>query len=118
MYDIDDSIKHKWTANNPAPKLLPAPREKQDDLVEEADYTDTSGEGYRVMLFNDEDHSMEEVVQQVMKALRCPRLDAEYITQRAHHSGRAVVTITDKSEAERIARILREIQLRVQVDHV
>jgi|GEM_PF-6504015 len=78
----------------------------------------TSGEGYRVMLFNDEDHVLQDVVIQVAKALRCKLEQAVTITLAAHHKGRAVVTITTESDAKRIADVLREIDLVVNVDPV
>jgi ATP-dependent Clp protease adapter protein ClpS len=44
--------------------------------------------------------------------------DAFEIMSRAHHNGRAVVTIASRDEAERVAGVLREIGLGVQVDRV
>jgi len=95
-----------------SPKMLPVPY--QQGQIEEK----VIGEGHRVVLFNDEFHTMEEVALQLMKALRCPRLQAEEIMFRAHARGHATVTITDREEAERIAGVLREIALIVSVDPV
>ena len=78
----------------------------------------TRGEGYRVMLFNDEVHALQDVVFQVAKALRCKLEEAVTITLAAHHKGRAVVTITTEENAQRIADVLREIDLKVDVDAV
>lgn len=87
-------------------------------LPDERHQTSTGGEGYRVLLYNDHAHWMDEVVNQVVKALRCDLETAAGITMRAHRNGRAVVTITDKDEATRVADVLREINLRVSVDQV
>lgn len=95
---------------------MPAPAPEPD--VESGERSDTGGEGYRVLLFNDEIHTAEEVVAQLVKALRCPMEDAFEIMSRAHHNGRAVVTIASRDEAERVAGVLREIGLGVQVDRV
>ncbi|PKO20096.1 Clp protease ClpS [candidate division BRC1 bacterium HGW-BRC1-1] len=95
------------------PRLMEPETEKSDKSLPR-----TSGEGYRVMLFNDEDHVLQDVVIQVAKALRCKLEQAVTITLAAHHKGRAVVTITTESDAKRIADVLREIDLVVNVDPV
>jgi ATP-dependent Clp protease adapter protein ClpS len=76
------------------------------------------GEGWRVVLYNDEDHYREEVIVQVMVATNCDEQIAAAIVDRAHHFGQATVTITDKDEAERVAGVLQRINLRVSVEHV
>jgi ATP-dependent Clp protease adapter protein ClpS len=91
-----------------SPKYLPVPYDEAEDHL--------AGEGYRVLLFNDEVHSMEEVALQLMKALSCTLDVAAAIMLRAHTNGKAVVTITARREADRIAGILREISLLVSVD--
>ena len=70
------------------------------------------------MLFNDDKHELQDVVFQVAKALRCKLEEAVTITLAAHHKGKAVVTITTEENARRIAEVLREIDLKVDVDAV
>ena len=77
-----------------------------------------TSEGYRVLLFNDDFHTVDEVAFQLVKALRCALDMAAAIMLRAHHNGKATVTITSRSEAERIAGVLREIALIVSVDRI
>lgn len=91
--------------------------EPETDKIEES-LQSTSGEGYRVMLFNDDKHELQDVVFQVAKALRCKLEQAVTITLAAHHKGKAVVTITTETNAQRIAEVLREIDLTVDVDAV
>jgi ATP-dependent Clp protease adapter protein ClpS len=76
------------------------------------------GEGYRVVLFNDDQHTMEEVTIQIMIAIDCDTETAAQIMLRAHSNGRATVTITSRTEARRVASVLREIALRVAVEQV
>jgi ATP-dependent Clp protease adaptor protein ClpS len=78
----------------------------------------TGGEGYRVLLYNDDEHTMEEVVVQIVMAINCPITHAEEIMLRAHTQGCATVVITGRNEAHRVARVLREIGLIVVVDQV
>jgi ATP-dependent Clp protease adaptor protein ClpS len=95
----------------PAP-VLPAPAETHE--------TDSGlgGEGYRVLLFNDQVHSQDEVAHKIAEALRCPLAVAWDVMMCAHTRGRAVVVITSRDEAERVAGVLREIALHVRVDKV
>lgn len=79
---------------------------------------EVGGEGFRVLLFNDESHQIVEVVLQIIKALKCSAEDALQITMRAHTKGQAVVTIASRKEASRVADVLREIALAVRVDKV
>jgi len=78
----------------------------------------TPGEGWRVILFNDDTHTMDEVTIQLMLALHCPAEVAVEIMLTAHRTGRATVTITTRPEAERIGGILQQIDLQVRVEPV
>lgn len=95
------------------PQTVPAPHEFP---VEEPEHF--RGEGYRVTLFNDDFHTVDEVVGQLIKALECPLDIAVSIMLQAHTRGSAIVIITDQPRAERVANILREILLVVSVEHV
>lgn len=76
------------------------------------------GEGYRVTLFNDEVHTLDEVVGQLMLALNCTPDVAVHITLRAHSHGSATVIIAEQSAAEQVASVLRQIALKVSVDPI
>lgn len=95
------------TMTKPAEAPVEAP-------VEEVEHF--PGEGYRVTLFNDDFHSVDEVVGQLIKALACPLDSAVEIMLKAHATGSAVVIIAEQSTADRVARILREILLVVSVE--
>jgi ATP-dependent Clp protease adapter protein ClpS len=85
---------------------------------EEKESPTEPGEGWRVVLYNDEDHYREEVIVQVMVATNCDERVASAIVDRAHQNGQATVTITDRDDAERVAGVLRKINLQVAVEHV
>jgi ATP-dependent Clp protease adapter protein ClpS len=74
------------------------------------------GEGYRVTLFNDDFHTVDEVVGQIIKALGCTLDVAVDIMLQAHTRGSAVVIIAEQATADRVAMILREILLVVSVE--
>lgn len=95
------------------PSTLPAPV-----TVPEVDPEHFPGEGYRVILFNDDTHAIEEVVNQLLKALRCEIDMAVDITLRAHTRGSATVIIADQDKADAVACVLRQIALVVSVERV
>jgi len=76
------------------------------------------GEGFRVTLFNDDFHTMDEVVGQVLKALSCTLEVAVHITVKAHTRGSATVIIAEQETADAVATVLREIALVVSVERV
>lgn len=75
----------------------------------------TKGEGWAVILFNDDVHSFDEVITAIIKATGFDVDAAVAITMRAHNNGKAVVLITDKAEAERVASVLRTAKLTVEL---
>lgn len=100
-----------------APKMQPTtlPRPADDPTIAPEHYP---GEGYRVTLFNDDFHTMDEVVGQVLKALGCTLDVAVHITLKAHSRGSATVIIAEQETAETVAGTLREIALVVSVERV
>lgn len=69
-----------------------------------------------VILYNDDWHPYDQVVFQVQKATGCNLEKAVWITHEAHTSGRAVAYSGTLEECERVAGILRAIQLQVETD--
>ncbi len=74
------------------------------------------GEGSKVFLFNCECHSFEEVITQLLKAVPgMTRPLAEELAWRVHTQGLAEVFRGSASECDRVAKILGETGLIVQV---
>ena len=71
---------------------------------------------FRVIIYNDEYHDQQEVVEQLIKATDCSMQKALRIMLEAHHKGRAVCFRGSKSKAERAVKILREIRLQCEID--
>jgi len=70
----------------------------------------------KVILFNDDYHTFEEVIAQIIKAIHCPREQAEAITWEAHTKGRAIVTSGELEECLRVSKVLEEIKLQTQIE--
>lgn len=81
------------------------------------DETDESLDGnWSVILYNDESHSQSEVVVQLLKATAHSRTKCFQIMQEAHTRGRAIAFTGSEILCTRCAAILREIDLKVEVD--
>ncbi|HXN06056.1 MAG TPA: ATP-dependent Clp protease adaptor ClpS [Nitrospiria bacterium] len=72
---------------------------------------------WNVILYNDDVHSLEEVISQVQKATGASLENAIAITLEAHASGRAICFSGSLEECNKVANILKEIRLHVEVDH-
>ena len=86
-----------------------APQEVEDRTTRE-------GEGSKVFLFNCECHTFDEVITQLLKAVPgMTRSLAEELAWRVHTSGLAEVYRGGASDCDRVAKILGETGLIVQV---
>jgi ATP-dependent Clp protease adapter protein ClpS len=69
-----------------------------------------------VILFNDEVHTFEEVIAQLVKALRCPQPTAEGLALEAHTNGKAAVFTGELVRCMEVSGILEEIELMTQIE--
>lgn len=74
------------------------------------------GHPWKVLLYNDDWHSFDEVVLQVQKATGYSLDRAEQVTYEAHTTGRAVAYTGAKETCRQVAAVLREIRLQVEID--
>lgn len=70
----------------------------------------------RVILFNDEWHSFDEVIEQIIKATGCNYDKAEDLTWEVHNAGKAMVYEGEMGECLRVSNVLEEIMLRTQIE--
>jgi len=70
----------------------------------------------RVILYNDDWHSFDDVILQLVKAGACDASKAEEHAWTVHTQGRAMVYQGARVDCERVAGVLREIRLQVEVD--
>ena len=71
---------------------------------------------YKVILYNDDVHSMDEVVFQLQRATGCSLEKACFIMEEAHTRGRAVAYTGAKEDCEKVCAVLRQIRLQVEMD--
>ena len=76
----------------------------------------TTQEPAKVILFNDEIHTFEEVIAQLMKAIKCTLAKAEALTWEVHHNGKAVVYSGEMFRCMEVSHILEEIGLMTQIE--
>lgn len=72
-------------------------------------------EPWTVILLNDDWHTFEEVILQLMKATGCSVEKAQEITWKVHTEGEAVCYSGPKERCEHVASILEEIDLAVKL---
>lgn len=75
-----------------------------------------TGRPCNIILFNDEVHTGNEVVSQIMKATGYPFDKASEIMWEAHSNGRAIVFSGNRERCELVESILAEIKLSTQIE--
>lgn len=82
---------------------------------QESDIDTIADEPYKVVLFNDDYHTFEEVINQLIKAIRCSRAKAEAHTWEVHNKGKSIVFDGTMEECLRVSAILEEIHLKTEI---
>jgi ATP-dependent Clp protease adaptor protein ClpS len=90
-------------ATNP----LEQPEKEEETLVQEP---------AKVILFNDDIHTFDEVIGQLIKATRCSEERAEALAWEVHTTGRAAVYSGELVRCVEVSGILEEIQLMTQIE--
>jgi ATP-dependent Clp protease adaptor protein ClpS len=70
----------------------------------------------KVILYNDEVHTFEEVIGQIIKATGCDLKKAETLTWEVHNSGKAMVYEGEMRHCVRVSAVLEEIDLATQIE--
>jgi ATP-dependent Clp protease adapter protein ClpS len=87
------------------------PQEEQD-VSEEV----TTQEPAKVILFNDDVHTFDDVIGQLIKAIRCTVEKAESLAWEVHTKGKALVFTGELTRCVEVSGILEEIQLMTQIE--
>jgi ATP-dependent Clp protease adapter protein ClpS len=81
------------------------------------DYTSTLIiDPWNVILLNDDWHTFDEVIMQLIKATKCNSQKASKIAWEAHINGEAICYTGPKERCEHVASILGEINLGVRIE--
>ncbi|MFZ1730249.1 MAG: ATP-dependent Clp protease adaptor ClpS [Bacteroidota bacterium] len=70
----------------------------------------------KVILFNDNVHTFEDVITQLQKAIHCSRSKGEALAMEVHTRGRACVYVGEMDQCLRISSVLEEIALHTQIE--
>ncbi len=71
---------------------------------------------FKVIMFNDDFHTFDEVIQQLVKALKCSFEQAKAYAFEAHNKGLAIVFSGELSKCLRVSGILEEIELQTRIE--
>lgn len=85
---------------------------KIDVLTEE---TISVGLVCKVILYNDDWHTFEEVINQLIKAINCSFETARNFTFEVHVKGKALVFNGDMKDCLRVSSVLEEIALNTEI---
>ncbi len=111
-----------FASSRPTPRLDTAVQDPESDvltipeIIPDLDDGDSSHGAFRVVLYDDDWHPINQVIEQVMKACECGKIKAIKITLDAHRKGRAVCYKGNRGKCHKVAKILREIRLQCEVD--
>ncbi len=87
-----------------------------EGIVKPEEETKTSvGLPFKVILFNDEIHTFDEVIVQLIKAVGCSFKEARSFAFEVHVKGKALVFTGDMPTCLKVTSILEEIALNTQI---
>jgi ATP-dependent Clp protease adapter protein ClpS len=86
------------------------------ETEQEQDVESVIQEPAKVVLFNDEVHTFEEVIGQIIKATGCDTTKAEALTWEVHNAGKAMVFEGEMTKCVQVSAVLEEIDLMTQIE--
>lgn len=89
--------------------------EETTETKEKEEVQDAIDTPWRLILYDDDIHTFDEVISQLMKATGCSRSEAEKKTWKVHNEGKALVHEGEFEECLRIDGVLKEIQLVTEI---
>jgi ATP-dependent Clp protease adapter protein ClpS len=89
--------------------------EETTETKEKEEVKDAVDTPWRLILYDDDIHTFDEVISQLMKATGCSLSEAEDKTWKVHNEGKALVYEGEFEECLRIDGVLKEIQLVTEI---
>lgn len=86
---------------------------QQEEVISETD--SDVGLVSRVVLFNDDWHTFDEVISQLIRATKCSYEQARGFAFEVHVKGKAIVFAGSMNECLKVSSILEEIALHTQI---
>lgn len=105
---------HILFAESPDPDPEKKSTPSVDVMVEEEE-KEKDKTPWRVILYNDEVHTFDEVIGQLIKATGCSQSQAEKLTFKVHNEGKAKVFEGSFEECFEVNGVLKEIQLITEI---
>ena len=91
-------------------------KEKPEGILETLEDEQTSVElPFKVILYNDDEHSFDEVINQLIKALGCSFAKARSLTYETHVKGKSTVFFGELPACLKVSSTLEEIALHTQI---
>lgn len=109
--ETPDIVERPDTITPPSPLGLPG----WDEWEDVRSGANISGP-WIVILYNDDWHTFDDVIEILMKATGCTAQRAMEIAEEVHTKGRAICYDGSKEECERVASIIATIRLQVETD--
>lgn len=79
------------------------------------EFTSDTLDYFKVVLYNDDWHTFEEVIYQLIKAIGCSFEKAKKLTLEVHFQGKSVVYFGKLNTCLKVSSILEEIELHTQI---
>jgi|GEM_PF-375558 len=96
-------------------RAKPSPATPDVEVMVEEDTEERLDEPWVVILYNDDIHSFDEVIEQLVKATNCSVSQAEKHAWTVHTQGKDVVYKGSFEECFQVQGVLREIQLVTEI---
>lgn len=94
------------------PVMMADTKESPQSQVLEQELVETP---WRVILYDDDIHTFDEVIEQLIKATGCSLTRAEELTKQVHNEGKAIVYEGDFVDCLQVDGVLKEIQLVTEI---
>lgn len=115
MINSVENAKHFRFVNSDASGTKSPDKEKDVLVAEEEDTDEEIDNPWKLILYDDDVHTFDEVINQIRKALGCSMTKAQDLTFKVHNEGKAIVYEGAFEECLRINAILQEIQLITEI---
>jgi ATP-dependent Clp protease adaptor protein ClpS len=85
------------------------------EVLEQTEEEEAFDTPWKLILYDDDIHTFDEVINQLLKALGCTLTRAEELTLKVHNEGKALVFEGSFEECLKINSVLQEIQLITEI---